>query len=129
MTSSHRKAIIWPVGLVVLAAGGLSTLGLLAFATPTSPIVIALIVVNIASLAGLVALRMTRTPDTGSVPVEISSDSLHGNEERLRLLESAVIHAHDAVVVMEAEPREGAGRSVLYARTTAAEALLEAAST
>jgi PAS domain S-box-containing protein len=30
------------------------------------------------------------------------------------LLESAVIHAHDAVVVMEAEPREGAGRSVLY---------------
>jgi PAS domain S-box-containing protein len=34
---------------------------------------------------------------------------------RLRLLESAVIHAHDAVVVLEAEAQPGLGRSVLYA--------------
>ncbi len=36
-------------------------------------------------------------------------------ENRLRLLESAVIHAHDAVVVLDAEVQAGLGRSVLYA--------------
>ncbi|MBY0513251.1 MAG: PAS domain S-box protein [Gemmataceae bacterium] len=37
-------------------------------------------------------------------------------EDRLRLLESAVVHAHDGVVVLEAEPGDGgAGRRVLYA--------------
>lgn len=35
--------------------------------------------------------------------------------DRLRLLESAVIHAHDAVVVLDAEAQPGLGRSVLYA--------------
>lgn len=36
------------------------------------------------------------------------------NEERLRLLESAVVHARDAIIVLEAEPRDERGRSVLY---------------
>jgi PAS domain S-box-containing protein len=35
-------------------------------------------------------------------------------EDRLRLLESAVVHARDAVIVLEAEPSGGLGRSVLY---------------
>ena len=34
--------------------------------------------------------------------------------DRLRLLESAVVHAHDAVVVLEARPNRGPGRAVLY---------------
>jgi two-component system cell cycle sensor histidine kinase/response regulator CckA len=34
---------------------------------------------------------------------------------RLRLLESAVIHTHDAVVILDAEAQPGYGRSVLYA--------------
>ena len=36
------------------------------------------------------------------------------DEQRLRLLESVVVHARDGVVVLEAEPAAGAGRSVLY---------------
>jgi len=121
MTSPTRKAIAWPVGLASVSGAGLSSLVLLAISalalspiSPGSPIVIALGGITAASLAGLLALRMTRSPEPEPPAPPGSSDSLHGNEERLRLLESAVIHAHDAVVVMEAEPREGAGRSVLY---------------
>jgi two-component system, cell cycle sensor histidine kinase and response regulator CckA len=33
---------------------------------------------------------------------------------RLRLLESAVVHAHDSIVILEAEPRQRLGRAVLY---------------
>ena len=40
---------------------------------------------------------------------------MRGAENRLRLLESAVIHAHDAVVVINAEAKPGCGRSILYA--------------
>lgn len=36
------------------------------------------------------------------------------NEERLRLLESAVIHANDAIIVLEAVSAEGRGRRVKY---------------
>jgi PAS domain S-box-containing protein len=110
MTSSHRNAMT--VGSVVLSAAGLSSLILLALSA--SSVVIALGGITAASLAGLLALRMTSVTQSEPQSSPISSDSLHGNEERLRLLESAVIHAHDAVVVMEAEPREGPGRSVLY---------------
>ncbi len=35
--------------------------------------------------------------------------------DRLRLLESAVVHARDAVVILEGVPQGGGGRSVLYA--------------
>jgi two-component system, cell cycle sensor histidine kinase and response regulator CckA len=118
MTSSSRKASAWPVGLAAVSAAGLSSLALLLLSaspiSPGSPIVIALGGMTAASLASLIALRMTRIPEPEPSALPATSDSIHGNEERLRLLESAVIHAHDAVVVMEAEPREGSGRSVLY---------------
>ncbi len=39
------------------------------------------------------------------------------NEDRLRLLESAVVHARDAVVILESSAERGPGRSVLYANT------------
>jgi PAS domain S-box-containing protein len=35
-------------------------------------------------------------------------------DNRLRLLESAVVHARDAVIILEAAPNDGPGRSVLY---------------
>jgi PAS domain S-box-containing protein len=41
-------------------------------------------------------------------PVELPAD------DRLRLLESAVVHARDAVIILEAAPNDGPGRSVLY---------------
>ncbi len=37
------------------------------------------------------------------------------SEERLRMLESAVVHARDAVVILEPEPNRTPGRCVLYA--------------
>ncbi len=36
------------------------------------------------------------------------------SEQRQRLLESAVVHARDAVIVLEADPCPGQGRAVLY---------------
>jgi PAS domain S-box-containing protein len=42
------------------------------------------------------------------------SDTLPGTASRLRLLESAVVHAHDAIIILEAQPRDGPGRAVLY---------------
>jgi PAS domain-containing protein len=35
-------------------------------------------------------------------------------EERLLLLESAFTNANDAIIILEAEPREHRGRSILY---------------
>ena len=42
-------------------------------------------------------------------------DERDGKLAMLRLLESSVVHARDAVVILEAEPHQGPGRSVLYA--------------
>ncbi|MFO0825204.1 MAG: PAS domain S-box protein [Gemmataceae bacterium] len=42
------------------------------------------------------------------------ADAFIVSKARLRLLESAVVHAHDAVVILDAQSREGAGRAVLY---------------
>ena len=57
----------------------------------------------LAAIAGGLAARLqfTGSPTTTS--------------NRFRLLQSAVIHAHDAVVVLDAEAQPGLGRSVLYA--------------
>ncbi len=49
-----------------------------------------------------------------SDPTPPPCDSISGTADRLRLLESAVIHAHDSVVILEARPQTGPGRSVLY---------------
>ncbi len=47
-----------------------------------------------------------------SVLVDVSERYRH--MDRLRLLESAVVHARDAVVILEGSPQDGGGRSVLY---------------
>jgi PAS domain S-box-containing protein len=48
------------------------------------------------------------------VGVHLDVTDRREREDRLRLLESAVVHARDAVVILAADPRPGAGRSVLY---------------
>lgn len=57
----------------------------------------------LAAIAGGLAARLHFS---GSSPT---------TSNRFRLLESAVIHAHDAVVVLDASAQQGLGRSVLYA--------------
>jgi two-component system cell cycle sensor histidine kinase/response regulator CckA len=48
-----------------------------------------------------------------SVLVDVSERYRH--MDRLRLLESAVVHARDAVVILEGQPQPNSGRNVLYA--------------
>ncbi len=49
------------------------------------------------------------------LPLSIEKAILHKKtQERLRLLESAVVHANDAIIVLEAEPGEHQGRKILY---------------
>jgi PAS domain S-box-containing protein len=49
------------------------------------------------------------------LPVSIEKAILHKKtQERLRLLESAVVHANDAIIILEAEPGEDRGRKILY---------------
>src|SRR4051794_36591928 len=49
-----------------------------------------------------------------SGPAAVSDSLPPGSDARMRLLESAVVHAHDAVAILEATPTAEAGRSVLY---------------
>jgi PAS domain S-box-containing protein len=39
------------------------------------------------------------------------------SDQRLRMLESAVVHARDAIIILEGTPQPGLGRSVLYANS------------
>ncbi|HUR54722.1 MAG TPA: PAS domain S-box protein [Gemmataceae bacterium] len=122
---SHRSARARLVGVVVLI-GGLIALGLVGI-LHVPALVLGLVV-------GLVAgytLTAARPPAPAEQPPDdrdrliaklrddLTHFSAHGarvREERLRLLESAVVHAHDAVVILESEPRRGPGpgRKVLY---------------
>src|SRR5262249_6554598 len=64
-------------------------------------------------IGAVFALR--RRPQVEQLPLPPAPlDSLSATSARLRLLESAVVHAHDAVVIIEAQPRSGPGRAVLY---------------
>ncbi|MFM8273264.1 MAG: PAS domain-containing protein [Gemmata sp.] len=71
------------------------------------PLAAALVVAGAA-----LGVRLARPPRPVSRPGP--HDSLPESETRLRLLESAVVHAHDAVAILEAAPSGGPGRSVLY---------------
>ncbi|MCE9565468.1 MAG: PAS domain S-box protein [Planctomycetes bacterium] len=77
--------------------------------------------VSFAFVGGLLAVALValwlQRPVTIVSPIPKSSapaDALIVPTARVRLLESAVVHAHDAVVILEAQPRGGAGRAVLY---------------
>ncbi len=53
-------------------------------------------------------------PTTCYTGVAIDITKEKADEQRLRQLESVVVHARDGVVILEAEPTAHAGRSVLY---------------
>jgi two-component system cell cycle sensor histidine kinase/response regulator CckA len=116
MPNRSRKGVARPTGLVAIAVTGLAGMALAAqSAAPPTPLTGGLAAV--ALIVGWLAARMGG-PGSRSraslTPPPVASDSLPATDERLRLLESAVIHAHDAVVVLAAEAKDGAGRSVLY---------------
>ncbi len=105
-----RPPFPWtPAALVALAAGGAAACAAAAPAALAGPLVAALVVG--AAVAGW---RANRTPAPRPALSAAPHDSLPESETRLRLLESAVVHAHDAVAIVEAKPRTGPGRSVLY---------------
>jgi len=59
----------------------------------------------------LLALRPGPTPPS---PPPLPNDHQHFQEERLRLLESAVVHANDSILITEAEPLHHPGPRILY---------------
>ncbi len=94
---------------MVAVAGGAAVCAVTAPAVLAGPLVSALVLVG----AGL-GWR-ARVPVLARAALNTSPhDSLPESETRLRLLESAVIHAHDAVAILEATPKSGPGRCVLY---------------
>lgn len=60
------------------------------------------------------ALAMQQRRDANPDGETTTTPPLSGHAEGYRLLESAVVHAHDAIVILEAHPQNGQGRSVLY---------------
>jgi PAS domain S-box-containing protein len=54
-------------------------------------------------------LRQMHTKSSSHTPIDFFK-----HVDRCRLLESVVVHAHDAIVILEAQPQNGQGRSVLY---------------
>ncbi|MGL6073249.1 MAG: PAS domain S-box protein [Fimbriiglobus sp.] len=52
-------------------------------------------------------------PYFSGITIDITQQKAH--EQRLRLLESAVVHARDALIILEAEAKGSPGRKVLYA--------------
>ncbi len=67
-----------------------------------------------AALAATLVFDLLANAVLGRLVVTCAGRRSPGDEDRLRLLESAVVHARDAVVVLAAEPTGGPGRSVLY---------------
>jgi two-component system cell cycle sensor histidine kinase/response regulator CckA len=121
------------VGLALLGLVSATVIGLPLSGTPlTPPLALAVALASVGAAYLLVAkaqgpssLGLTPTPpddrDAKIARLQSELDQLSGRrarqqEERLKLLESAVVHAHDAVVILEAEPgRSGEpGRRVLY---------------
>lgn len=100
----------WMFSILVAAVVGLA----LYVATK---VVVLSVLVSLAVIATAVGMRryLHRSPSSVSLPLLLDpKDILSGSEHRLRLLESAVIHAHDAIVILAAKPASGPGRSVLY---------------
>ena len=101
----------WPAAvLVAVAAGGAAACALLAPAALAGPAVAALVLAAAAVGWRAARGRPAPRPPLGTAP----HDSLPESDTRLRLLESAVVHAHDAVAIVAAAPQGGPGRAVLY---------------
>jgi PAS domain S-box-containing protein len=115
------------VGMALAACGG----ALLHFAFPAAvgplvPVLLSVVVLLAVVLVVFAAVgaRRSTAEELAALRTEVrmaaareraSFADTRVREDRLRLLESAVVHAHDGVVVLEAEPVAGPGRRVLYA--------------
>src|SRR5690349_16532879 len=97
MTSRPGNVVAWTVGGVALATAALLGAGLHALGSGAAFVVLG-VLAGLALVGGLVCWFWRSPPQT---PLQ---DTLRGSADRLRLLESAVIHAHDAIVVLGAQP-------------------------
>ncbi|HEY1190231.1 MAG TPA: PAS domain S-box protein [Gemmata sp.] len=111
MTHTSAKAPFpWiSAALAVAAAGSAAVCAVAAPAALAGPLVSVLVL-----LAAFLGWRAALGAPPPAAPRRTPHDSLPESEVRLRLLESAVVHAHDAVAIIEALPGSGPGRSVLY---------------
>jgi len=115
---TRSRLVSWPSGAI--AIGVATLLGVLFVVDVGVPVLGSLGLLSLlaaGTLIGWYASRSREVPVLTPVtdpPVAELEDSLSGSEHRLRLLESAVIHAHDAIVILAAQPETGPGRSVLY---------------
>jgi PAS domain S-box-containing protein len=100
------------VALGVALAAGAGAVAAGAFPTAALPFALPVLFLAIVVLAAAVRDSTRRSKLLGEIRAQ--ADLLREANDRLRLLESAVVHAHDAVVVLAADPAPGAGRSVLY---------------
>lgn len=67
-----------------------------------------------AAVVLLTAVGLVRQQRRWAASHSAAMTSFSEHVDRCRLLDSAVVHAHDAIVILEAEARGGQGRSVLY---------------
>ncbi|MDY3555541.1 PAS domain S-box protein [Gemmata sp. JC717] len=96
--------------LAVAGAGAAAAVTVAAPAPAAAPLVAVLVLG-----AAVVGWRARPTAPARPAPRAATEDSLPESDVRLRLLESAVIHAHDAVAIVEAVPGPvRPGRSVMY---------------
>ena len=113
-----RAHVVAGISLALLAVGFLVALGL------TNTVLSPLPALGLCTALAVAVRLLTRPADERDQIIaklqdeldQLSGDGARRREERLRLLESAVVHAHDAVVILEAEPGHGPrpGRQVLY---------------
>ena len=103
MTLRNRNLVARVAGLALAVAVGVFLHALFPL-TFGSDVTLSLpLLIPVAVLAAILLLLLTLSRWHSALRVET------------RLLESAVIHARDAVIVLEAEPQPGSGRRVLYA--------------
>jgi PAS domain S-box-containing protein len=113
MPSRASSVLSWlAVALGVALTTGVGVLAAKAFPTAALPFVFPVLFLSMVVLFAVLRDSTRRATLFGEVRAQ--ADLLREANDRLRLLESAVVHAHDAVVVLAADRSPGAGRSVLY---------------
>jgi PAS domain S-box-containing protein len=113
MPPRPSSVLTWlAVALGIALTAGAGVLAAKAFPTASLPFTLPVLFLSVVVLVAVLRDSTRRTALLGELRAQ--ADLLREANDRLRLLESAVVHAHDAVVVLAAEPAAGAGRPVLY---------------